>query len=168
MSINEATEKQMLVMRVALGTILDPETEASKAAVKADMWERNDGNGTSDTVVIGDTKTKVTFVGQSATKTLVGRGEEFEQFMREHGMVKEVIDDGWTKCVVQAGSEIIWEETGEVVPGVVFQLKERAAYVKVGIPKNGTDEAWEILNAAYTAGMLDSATIQMLGGGDGD
>ena len=154
-------DKERLVVLKAFQKVLDSAVDDATAEVKAELWERNGGNGTGDDVYIGDTKSKVAFVGQSASKQFIGRGEEFEQFMRDHGMVKEVIDDGWTKCVVQAGDRVLWEETGEVVPGVYISFKERAAYVTVKI-----HEPKDVLFAAHYAGMLDGATLQMLGEGE--
>ena len=156
MSVPMNNEKLLVILR-AYQKVLKNAADNVAADVKSELWERNEGNGTSDDVYIGDVRAKVTLEAPSVGKELVGQGEEFEEFMREHGMVIEVIDERWTQCVVQAGGKVLWEETGELVPGVYVQVTEKAQAVKVYNPNPR-----ETLFAAREAGLLEATTIHLL------
>ena len=148
-------EKQQLVLVSAVHSVSGKAKKELAAEVKAQLYEEgNDGA----TVKIGDQRVTINLYCPS-TKEYVGDGEEFAEFMREHGMVKEVIDDEWKKCIVVAGNKVLWEETGEVVPGVSVQIIEKADYVKCE-----RMNAEKVLAAARDAGMLDSVSLPLLEG----
>ena len=151
------SKKQQLVLASAVERIAGKAKKDLAADVKAQLYEEgNDGA----TVKIGSQRVHINLYSPSS-KELVGEGEEFIGFMREHGMVREVVDDEWKKCIVVAGKNVLWEETGEVVPGASVQIVEKADYVKVE-----RFNAEKVLAEAREAGMLDSVTLPMLEGGN--
>ena len=147
--------KQQLVIAAAVERVAGKARKDLAADVKAQLYEEgNDGAA----VKIGDQRVHVNLYSPSS-KEYVGEGEEFTEFMREHGMIREVVDDEWKKCIVVAGKNVLWEETGEVVPGVSVQIVEKADYVKVE-----KLNAEKVLAAARDAGLLEADPLPMLEG----
>ena len=115
-------------------------------------------------VRIGDTETKVTLVQRKATRELVGEGAEFMEFMADHGMVRATVDESWTEHAAEVGGDIVWLDTGEVVPGARASVRESAPYPKV----SGLKPA-EVLRAANAEGLLEPVAVPLLERGiDGD
>ena len=154
------TKEQFVILK-AFEKVLKDALKDVSADVKADLMEINDGEGITVNVRIGGEVAKLALICPTG-KELVGRGEEFMQFMREHEMTRETVDDAWKQCVTVAGNNVLWDETGEVVPGVSVQVVSKAAYPKVTSMKAG-----EILFAARESGMFEAATTPLLGGSNG-
>ena len=115
-------------------------------------------------VRIGDTETKVTLVQRKAVRELVGDGAEFMEFMADHGMVRATVDESWTDHAAEVGGDIVWLDTGEVVPGARASVRESAPYPKV----SGLKPA-EVLKAASAEGLLEPVAVPLLERGhDGD
>ena len=115
-------------------------------------------------VRIGDTETKVTLVQRKAVRELVGEGAEFMEFMADHGMVRATVDESWTDHAAEVGGDIVWLDTGEVVPGARASVRESAPYPKV----SGLKPA-EVLKAASAEGLLEPVAVPLLERGiDGD
>ena len=108
-------------------------------------------------VRIGDTETKVTLVQRKATRELVGEGAEFMAFMADHGMVRATVDESWTDHAAEVGGDIVWLDTGEVVPGARASVRESAPYPKV----SGLKPA-EVLKAASAEGLLEPVAVPLL------
>ena len=115
-------------------------------------------------VRIGDTETKVTLVQRKAVRELVGSGAEFMEFMADHGMVRATVDESWTEHAAEVGGDVVWLDTGEVIPGARASVKESAPYPKV----SGLKPA-EVLRAANAEGLLEPVAVPLLERGtDGD
>ena len=154
-------ERQQYIILRSFEKVLKEAIKDVGAEVKADLVEQNDGEGISVNVSIGDAKAKLALVCPTG-KELVGMGDEFLQFMRDHGMTHETVNEDWKRCVTVSGRHVIWEETGEYVPGVVVQIVNKASYVKP------TMDAQGVLMAARDCGLLDASTIELLEGADGN
>ena len=152
-------DRQKFIILKAFEGVLKDALKDVSADVKADLMELSDGETLTIGVDVGGEKVKISLVCPQSTE-FVGRGEEFEAFMQAHGMTKTVINDDWKKCVVQAGRNVLWEETGEIVPGVCVQVVDKAAYVKT----THFDKP-KVLWAARESGLLDAATVSLLKGG---
>ena len=148
-------DKERFVILKAFERVVKDASKDVAADVKAQLIE--EGNA-GVKVLIGGERVTVNLYTPSSTE-YVGTGEEFVSFMRDHGMTHEVVSDEWKQCVVVAGDKVLWEETGEVVPGVYVQVVQKADFIKCE-----RMNARKVLFAARDAGMLDGATVQMLEG----
>lgn len=164
--MSDAAEKRRVIL--AIGNSLDKELSSRLRDLRCDVYEdlveENDGRKNVKGVGIGNVEVTIGVYPSQQTTAIVGYGEEFTEFMREHGMTHEVINDGWEQCVVQMGGKIVWEETGEVVPGAYLQVQDNKPKMRISIPRGMTHN--EVLFEASQAGLLDVATMPLLIEGD--
>lgn len=88
-----------------------------------------------------------------------GEGLEFERFMRDVGMTVETVNPQWNKIArPTADGRVVWPATGEIIPGAWAEESEPYPVVKdLGDPL-------AYLADARSAGVLDAATMPLLGG----
>jgi len=128
------------------------------AEVKAQLLDEYERTG-QDRVEVRFGRLKAHVTLKSGRETLHGVGPEFVEFMRDKGMTHEVVDPEWKDCVVNVGGQVIWAETGEVVPGA--RVERGAASIAVTGVK--VTERLEFLEAARADGLF-GGELPLLGG----
>ena len=145
-----------LLLWTAVKREAEAQTKLLAAEVKSELIERG---SVGDTVKIGNQRAHITLVCPEPKPEFTGGEPGFFEFMQEHGMTVEKVSDKWVEHVVEVNGQVIWQETGEVVPGARVRMVEKASYTKVERMSSR-----DVLFEAKKAGMLDAVTLPMLEG----
>lgn len=152
------SDRQVYILKDGIKKLVDDETKTDKADMKAYLMEVRDMTGEAKAGAdIGRFHATIALV--KGRETVDGAGEDFETFMFEKGMCALQVKPEWKEHVAIVGGQVVWTETGEVVPGAT--VTRSADYPKVSGIKR--DELPELLREAQRAGLI-GGELPLLGG----
>jgi len=159
--------KERFVLQDIAKKLIDDEYKLTKADMKAELLDIEDMSGTARAGAnIGDIHADIVLVEGSESPD--GDGDGFLDFLEEKGFVKRAPDPEWREHVFCSGSNVVWRDTGEVVPGAY--VKRSASYAKLSTVKRGKRtlkraDLGEVIEAAMESGLI-GGELPLLGGVD--
>lgn len=134
-------QQEKLVVLTAMQKVIKAEIDRTREEVEEELRPIF-ADGGSKKVAIGSAKASIGFTMNAPKFTAYEDEPEFMEFMRAHGMTREVVDPAWKKVVTSAGGCVIWEETGEEVPHAYFEPESyKAMTVRVSKPSEVIEQA---------------------------
>lgn len=156
-------DKQRYVVQDVLAKLIGDAMKDAKADMKAELIDALEQECVgSFKVKIGSMTAEIKL--HEGRREVTGDGPDFTRFMAEHGLVTPQVDPDWREYVFATeGGEVVFRETGEVVPGAY--VKHTASYPQVyGIKAK---DRMKLIDEARQAGLIGDVPA-LLGGGDID